>query len=95
MKMRTLLITSLIALITTTTSPAFSANPCATVPNSKVQYDTATHKFKGCKLKSVAPDSFYARLGLKAGDVVTPNSSGMRKMELYNGTRSSEEQSVQ
>lgn len=74
---------------------AFAANPCASVPNSKVQYDTTTHEFIGCKLRAVAPDSFYARLGLKAGDVVTPNYSGKRKMELYNGTRSSEEQSVQ
>ena len=58
---------------------ARAAEPCVSVPHSKVEIDRATNKFLGCKLQAVETNSTYAKLGLKEGDIVRPNSSDIPK----------------
>jgi len=70
---------------------AVAAEPCASVPHSTVDIDPATNKFKGCKLQVIEANSTYAKLGLKEGDIVRPNSSDSPKaVELYNKTKTQE-----
>jgi hypothetical protein len=83
---------NMVLLITfSITTTALAAEPCASIPNSTVEIDSATNKVKGCKLIKVEPNSAYAKLGFKAGDVVRPKSSGSTKsMELDNATKTQE-----
>lgn len=52
----------------------YPQDPCVSLEHSIALYNQ-NDQFIGCRIEEVPKDSIYAKLDVKIGDIITPNSS--------------------